>query len=238
MGLSDWYDGGRLQSFLSTLSYHSSIEHWASHWIKRIIWRGPSANPNVALTFDDGPHPEFTPRILDILAAHQAVATFFLIGRHIERQPAITERLVREGHEIANHTYSHRFLIPLPAKSVIEEVTRADGLIRSFDVDAPRWVRPPMGLASSFTLDAIQSCGFRAVVGDVYPRDPHRPGRDVIVRRVTERVRNGSIIILHDSGTTHDVDRTQTVEALPSILRLLTATGRRSMTVSQLLRTG
>ncbi len=229
------FDGGRIQSMLSHLSYHSSIEHFASRWIRRIVWRGPTGSPHVSLTFDDGPHPEYTPRLLDILARHQTKATFFLIGRHAERHATLAERIVREGHEIVNHTHRHRLLIPLSTRTVCEEIMDADTVIRSIDPGAARLMRPPMGLASSSTLDAIQSCEYRAVVGDVYPRDPHRPGTAVIVRRVLERVRNGSIIILHDGGTTPAVDRGQTVAAVEQLVPQLKQRGFVFRKLSELL---
>jgi peptidoglycan/xylan/chitin deacetylase (PgdA/CDA1 family) len=235
MGWAEYFDGGRLQWVLSELSYHSSIEHVASRWIKRVIWRGPGHEPRMALTFDDGPHPEFTPRLLEILTKLDVTATFFVIGKHVERHVSIAEAIRDRGHELANHTYTHRLLPVLSRTNIREEIEKTHDVIGSIQGRPTRWIRPPMGLATAHVLNVVEEMQYHAVVGDVYPRDPHRPGRDKIVRRILDRSRNGSIVILHDSGTTERVDRSQTLDAVATVVPRLRDRGYRFCTLSELL---
>lgn len=236
MGWADYFDGGRLQWMLSELSYRSSIEHVASRWITRVIWRGPAQEPRIALTFDDGPHPEFTPRLLDILSLFSIRATFFVIGRHVEKHPKIAEAIHDRGHELANHTYTHRLLPVLSRSDIREEIVRTHGIIEDVQGHAPSWIRPPMGLATSHVLNVFEEMCYRAVVGDVYPRDPHLPGSEKIVRRILDRSRNGSIVILHDGGTTHRVDRSQTLKAIGAVIPRLRDRGYTFCTLNELLK--
>ena len=99
----------------------------------------------------------------------------------------------------------------------------------------PVYFRPPMGLFTPTILDIIESNGLKAIIGEVYPRDPYKPGRDKIVERVIKRITPGSIIIMHDGGTWGDVDRSQTIEAVPIIIDKIRAKGYQFVTLSELL---
>ncbi len=230
--LENFFDGSVIQTVLSDLSYHASIERLGRLLIKRVVWRRHSGEPRIALTFDDGPHPVYTPQILDILKEHGATGTFFLIGRHVERFPEIARRIVREGHEIANHTYSHPLLMRLSDDQVKTEIAKTHQLLTGLNGQRPRFLRPPMGLFSKRILDLIEGQGYRALVGDVYPRDSHRPGKSKIVQRILQRGQAGSIIILHDGGNTDVVDRTQTVEAVREVIPKLKQRGFDLVTLS------
>lgn len=234
--LWNFFDGGLIQAALSDLSYHASIERLGRILIKRVVWRKHTDEKKVALTFDDGPHPIFTPQILDVLQTNKIPATFFLIGKHLSDHPDIGRRLTAEGHEAANHTYSHQLLMRLDDARIKDEIRKTHTLISQLDGQSPRFLRPPMGLFSKRVLDLIEDSGYHTVVGDVYPRDPHRPGKDKIVNRILERTNPGSIIILHDGGNTEKVDRSQTVGAIKEVIPLLKQRGFEFVTLSAMFK--
>lgn len=234
--LEYFYDGGLIQAMLSDLSYHASAERLGRILIKRVLWRNHTKEKKIALTFDDGPHPVFTPRILDILKTNMTPATFFLIGKHLSNYPAIARRIVSEGHEASNHTYSHQLLMRLDNAQIKEEILSTHALISKLNGHTSRFLRPPMGLFSKRVLDLIEGSGYHTVVGDVYPRDPHRPGKDKIVKRILARTQPGSIIILHDGGNTEKVDRSQTVEAIKEVIPLLKQRGFEFVTLSGMFK--
>lgn len=229
-----WYVGGWIQSGLSDLSHMVAIERLGKRLITRVSWNGPAFPRRVALTFDDGPHPEFTPQLLSILHAHDVKASFFLVGRHVERNARLVGAIAGAGHDLCNHTYSHPLMMTRTTAHLREEIGRTEELIRRYSGRQPVYFRPPMGLFSRRILDIVESMGYRTVIGDVYPRDPHLPGADRIVRRVLSRVRPGSIIILHDGGNIRHVDRSQTIRAVREIIPALKARGLECVTLSTL----
>lgn len=230
----EFWSGHRWQSLMGHMSHTMALERLGPFLVERILWRVATREKVVALSFDDGPHPEFTPAIIDILARHEIPATFFLVGRHVRQHPQLARRLAAGLHEIANHTYSHRILPMLSDRAVLHEIRHADDIIREMTNRTPRLLRPPMGLFSRRVMDLIEGSGYTTVIGDVYPRDPNLPGRERIHRRVMQRVRPGSIIILHDGGNTRRVDRSQTVWAVERIVQNLLTQDYHFVTISQL----
>ncbi len=220
---------------VSDFSHALALERFGPRLAQRILWRVETSERVVALSFDDGPHPQFTPAILDLLAEHQLPATFFLIGKYVRHHPEVARRLASIGHELGNHTLNHRMLPFLRAEFIRHEILQTDQIIRDATGYQPRLMRPPMGLFTRRTVNVIEACGYGTVVGDVYPRDPHLPGRDRIHRRVMARVRPGSIVILHDGGNTAHVDRSQTVWAVRHIINDLRQEGYRFVTISDLV---
>jgi peptidoglycan/xylan/chitin deacetylase (PgdA/CDA1 family) len=224
-----------LQSLLSDLSHAISLERLGPKLTDRVFWRAATDDSVVALTFDDGPQVDYTPRLLDILNQFEVSATFFLIGKHIESHFDLAQQIVRAGHEVGNHTLTHPALFRLTEEQMTYEITRTDELLRSLDGAEPRFLRPPMGLFTKRVLDIVEQLGYKTVVGDVYPRDSHLPGQEKIVRRVLSRVITGSIIILHDGGNSVQIDRTQTLAAVQEIIPQLKSRGFDFVTLSRLL---
>lgn len=216
--LSRIFDGITLQSLLGDLSHAVAPERLGPKVSERVIWRAITDEKKIALTFDDGPHPVHTPRLLDLLEKHTAPATFFLIGKNIESNFELAQRIVQSGHEIANHTFTHPLMFKLTDDEIREEIFRTDDLLRRLSNHPPKFVRPPMGLFSKRVLNIVEECGYRTVVGDVYPRDPHLPGTNRIVSRVLSRVMTGSIVIMHDGGNSNHVDRSQTIAAVRELI--------------------
>ncbi len=219
---------------LSELSHFVAIERLGPRVTERIHWRGWPNEPMIALTFDDGPHPIYTPQLLEILDRHQAQATFFLVGQNIENNLDLAHE-VAVSHEVANHTFTHPLMWRLSDQEMVVEINRTDQLLRRLNGVQPRFLRPPMGLFSRRVLDIVEQTGYQTVVGDVYPRDPHGPEKEKLVGRVLSRVRSGSIIIMHDGGNSEAVDRSQTVAAVDELIPKLRDRGFQLVTLSRLL---
>ena len=204
-------------------------------WLDRnFLCEVPTRARLVALTFDDGPDPELTPRVLEILARGGHTATFFCIGMNAVRHPEVVAAAAAAGHEIANHTYSHPPLPFVSRRRLIEEVRRADWVLASLVGRAPRHFRPPMGWATPGILRVIAEEGYRPVLGTIYPADPGAPDAATIIHRTIVRLAPGRIVILHD-GSSRGGPRERTVEALPAILAQLEARGLRGASVRELL---
>lgn len=191
--------------------------------------RGSSAYPHVVMTFDDGPHPQNTPRLLDMLRVHNIRATFYVIGSNVDRYPHIARRIVAEGHEIGNHTYTHRKLTSLSAFEVRQEMQRTqDAIIRATGVK-PRTMRPPYGaLRTDQRVTVMREFGYPTILWSVDPRDWQRPGSSVVTSRILAGAENGAIILAHDLHA-------PTVTAMPATFNGLLSRGYKFVTVSQLL---
>ena len=216
------------------ISHALGLERLGPRLTSRVLWRVETAERVLAISFDDGPHPAYTPAILNLLERHGIRATFFLIGRYVSKHQRLAQRITAGNHEIGNHTFNHRILPFLSDAMVRQEIDQAEAVIRRTTGKRPRLIRPPMGLFTKRTVDTIEACGYGTVIGDVYPRDPHLPGQKKILERVMTRVRPGSIIILHDGGNTKHVDRSQTVWAVQRIIERLRQEGYRFLTISEL----
>jgi chitin deacetylase len=185
------------------------------------------ADKCVALTFDDGPWPDSTTRILTILKEHDARATFFMIGMQIRQYPKLAEAVKEAGHAIGNHSWSHR----LKPEDAGAEVERADSAIRDVLGLKPTLFRPPFGNLTNGTVAKAKHADEAVLIWSVDTYDWKRPGAAVIAGRATRGTRPGGIVLLHDGGG----DRRQTVAALPRILKDLKRRGYRFVTVPELL---
>ena len=181
-----------------------------------------------ALTFDDGPNPEATPRILDALAESGTTATFFLLGRHVERWPEIARRVAADGHVIGNHGWHHRKLHTRGPASVRQDLELGTAAIRGATGVRPTVFRAPHGFRSPWVTSIARSLGQRTIGWSLGVWDTARPGAAEIVRRTVNGTRPGSILLLHD-GDGYDAlgDRTQTADAVPRIVAGLTGQGYR-----------
>ena len=194
----------------------------------------------VALTFDDGPDPEWTPKILDILKAAKVKAAFFLVGVNAERYPNLVRRIVDEGHEIGNHTYYHPNLALCWPEHVRLELNATQLLIQTLTGRGTTLFRPPYAadtqparLADLMPLQIAQDQNYLVVLENIDPQDWAKPGADVILQRIKQQRHDGNIILLHDAGG----DRSQTVEALPRIIEYLQARNDTIVPLSKLLNT-
>ncbi|HEV7388689.1 MAG TPA: polysaccharide deacetylase family protein [Gemmatimonadaceae bacterium] len=180
----------------------------------------------VALTFDDGPNPDATPRILDTLAEKGVRATFFVLGSHAERWPELVRRISHEGHQLGNHGYFHRKLQFKSPFYVSRDIRLGIRAIKRAGAPAPKYFRAPHGFRSPWTTPIAASYGERTIGWSLGVWDSDRPGVDEIVKRTLEGVSPGSIVLLHDGdGYNPDGDRMQTAAALPLIIDRLKEEG-------------
>lgn len=197
---------------------------------KSVYTRCETAHPLLAITFDDGPDPVLTPRLLDVLKERGVKATFFLVGRNVAAFPAIVKRMVEEGHEVANHSWSHPLLTQLGAQGVESQLRRAhDAIVKACGV-APLLYRPPYGAVGMSQRARIEKAfGYPAILWDVDPLDWQKPRlAQKVYDRVLAQARPGSIILCHDIHET-------TVAAMPVVLNDLKARGYAFATVTQLI---
>ncbi len=181
-----------------------------------------SAEPGgvVYLTFDDGPHPTYTPQVLDILARRGARATFFVLGSLAEARPELMARIVAEGHTVANHAWNHENLAGLPRSSFDDTIGRTQAVLAE---RATPCLRPPYGSIDAFTREWAASAGLDLVLWTVDTNDWRRPGAQVIADRIVRGATDEAIVLMHDGGG----NRTQTVEGLELALDRLSGRGLR-----------
>jgi peptidoglycan/xylan/chitin deacetylase (PgdA/CDA1 family) len=197
-----------------------------------VLTRLPGEENVVSLTFDDGPNPRATPRILDVLRREGVRATFFVLGRHAERWPELVRRATLDGHQLGNHGYFHRKLHRRSPGYVRDDLTRGtEQIVRASGV-RPRHFRAPHGFRSPWVTPIAASLGQRTVGWSLGVWDSARPGANVIADRALSGMHAGSILLLHDGdGYDPDGDRLQTAEALPAILDGLRGRGFRFTTL-------
>ena len=204
------------------------------------VSRGMPAG-RIALTFDDGPDPEWTPKVLDVLRRYHAHATFFVVGARVDEHPELVRRILAEGHELGSHTFTHADIAALPGWRRDLELGLTRNAIAGATGRRPSLFRPPFSsVPSSLTegdvtaLRAAARSGQVAVLADRDTNDWRRPGTDAVVAAATpERPGAGAVVLMHDGGG----DRSQTVAALDRLLPDLTRQGYRFTTVSEGLGT-
>lgn len=189
-----------------------------------------SATKKVALTFNDGPFPGSTPRIIDILRAHEVTATFFTVGSFLEAQPALGQRIVEEGHHLANHSYSHTSFEHLSKEAIMEEIDKTQAVIARFKKGSPRFFRPPYGHVSQELKDAVRQCEMEMVLwSHLGIKDyPEPKNHQAWVNALVKQCHDGSILLLHDGPSF-------TIEVLPRLLEALRAKGFDVVPLSQVV---
>ncbi|MBQ1042599.1 polysaccharide deacetylase family protein [Micromonospora sp. C32] len=199
----------------------------------QVLWGVRTDEPLVALTFDDGPRPQWTPMVLDTLAEHRVPATFFLVGERARRHaPLVRGRM--DGHEVGNHSWAHRDLARMDAATVYDDLRRSHDAIAAATGSPPRLLRPPWGHLGGAVLYASARLDYRLVLWTlqmVESEFPHDPAGHA--RRIVAEVRPGTIVLGHDVG---DDRRLVALRGLPDMIDGLRARGYTFVTVSELLR--
>ncbi|MBC7978014.1 MAG: polysaccharide deacetylase family protein [Myxococcales bacterium] len=198
-------------------------------WIMGTDSHGDRDRPRIALTFDDGPHPVHTATLLDALAELAVPATFFVVGRDVDANPALVARMARDGHELGNHTYRHRYLPLARSRSVEHELRATDqAIVRAAGV-VPQIARPPWGGRSPRNVRVFQRLRKRLVLWDVNSFDWKGKPADEVVERVLDRARGGSIILMHEAREGGET----TIAAVRLLVPALRARGFELVTVSR-----
>ncbi len=226
---------------------YQALEEPGNQIFGKTVVRGAPSVREVALTYDDGPNPPYTDRILDVLHAERVPATFFVVGRAAVAYPATIRRIVRDGHTLGNHTWDHPHLIVQTRRMMRTELDRTDAAIAKITGQHTTLMRPPFGIRDFAVINEAHKLGYRVVMWSVpLPRDWEQPGDATIARRVTQYVTDGSIIVLHDGNrgwlcgrdrrmTPRDCDRSQDVAATRQIVDTLRGRGYRFVTIPQLM---
>jgi peptidoglycan/xylan/chitin deacetylase (PgdA/CDA1 family) len=219
--------------------YHAQVP--TSQLYGATIARNPSAGRRVALTYDDGPNPRYTPQLLELFASHGVHATFFQIGKWVEREPALAREVQDAGHAIGNHTFTHPTLALCSGERVTEELRRCraashDAGVRYAEVDGAALMRCPWGRRRPGTLRAVRAAGYVPVQWSI-------TGWDWQERRTAENIaehgfkaKDGDVILLHDGVHTEpQADRSRSVAATRMILERLGAEGYEFVTIPELV---
>jgi peptidoglycan-N-acetylglucosamine deacetylase len=202
------------------------------HAQNRLLFNGNTSLPEIALTFDDGPNPYYTPLILNILKKYNVKATFFCIGRQVAAYPALVKQEYMAGHIIGNHSWSHPDMALLSPANINLQLESTSNAIQEATGVRPIYFRPPYGIMSVPVLTQAYHLGLTTIIWNDEARDWQLPGMSVIVERVFWLARNGAIILLHDGGG----NRSQTAAALPYIIKGLRARGFQLVTIAQMMQ--
>lgn len=199
------------------------VARWS--WGLPILTRLSRKERVVALTFDDGPSPETTPHVLNILREFGVHATFFVLGEAVDRSPGLLRQIVADGHTLGVHAYRHRPFALLPLREISAEIRRTQEAVGRACPDAALspWVRPPYGFKSLAALRAIRRAGCRFAAWSLDSRDYRERNPSRLVQNVLGHLQSGAVILLHDGP-----ENSPTVLALPSILRALKDEGWRA----------
>jgi peptidoglycan/xylan/chitin deacetylase (PgdA/CDA1 family) len=188
-----------------------------------------TGDSHIAMTFDDGPHAVNSPRLIDIAAERQIRLTFFIQGKCAEANPDLVRRAANDGHEIANHTWSHPNLSKLSIDEVRTELLRTDQIIDKISGTRPRAMRPPYGELTPSQQEWIEAeFGYKIILWSVDPRDWQDPGAEAVASRILSETRPGSIILSHESISS-------TIDAMPQVFDTLIEKGFKFVTVSEII---
>lgn len=214
-----WFFTTAFGSWFIRMNYHVQSLHSNSDIIENYI----------AITFDDGPHPEFTPKVLQLLDAHNAKATFFLIGKHCEMHPALVKQIVHEGHTIANHTYSHAKNIGFfSTEKMRADLQKTNTIIKKQTNLKLRLFRPAFGVTNPRIARALKRLNLQSIGWNQRSFDTTQLKEDVVFDRITKNLKKGDIILLHDTSS-------KSVAVLERLLLFLQTKKMQSVTVDQLL---
>lgn len=206
-----------------------------SQFIGKSYWRGNRNEKKIALTFDDGPYEPYTSQILEILKRYNILATFFLIGKNIERYPEAVKRIQEQGHEIGNHTYIHRRFFYTLFPAIRDDINRCQNLIRNITGINTNLFRQPLGFRNPSIVKMVEDLNMHMIGWTFRTYDGTDQNPERIIKRALDNVSNGAIIVMHDGCDKENRKKDGTVEALPVILERLIKDGYKFVKVSELL---
>jgi peptidoglycan/xylan/chitin deacetylase (PgdA/CDA1 family) len=201
-------------------------------WYGRTFTGLARGTRQIALTYDDGPNDPHTLRLLEVLARHSVQATFFLIGRYVQQSPEIVREIVKAGHVVGNHTFTHPLLIFKSAAEIRKELSDCRRALQDAIGEHSNLFRPPFGGRRPAALRIVRELGLEPVMWNVTGYDWNAPPAAVIERKVSNQIRGGNVILLHDGGHKQmGADRSQTVLATDHLITRYKAEGYEFVTV-------
>lgn len=198
------------------------------------FYQGSKYKKQVALTFDDGPDNNYTPKILDILEKEHIKATFFVVGTMAKRYPSSLKRIYDDGHIVANHSWNHPILSKMPVPAVLKQIEDTNNVVTSVIGKTPLLVRPPYGALNKNLESAIGNKGYKLIYWNVDTLDWNNQTADKIVATVKKEMKPGSIILQHSAGAESIQD---TVDALPKLIAFLRDQNYEFVTIDDMLHT-
>lgn len=198
----------------------------------RFLYTGNRYLPEIALTFDDGPNPYYTPKILAVLRQYKVKATFFCVGRQVAHYPNLVKQEYADGNLVGNHSWSHPDLALLTNDEIDSQINLTSNVIQQVIGVKPAFFRPPYGIVNARVLSKANLLGLTTIIWNDEARDWATPGTSVIASRILNLAGDGAIILMHDGGG----DRSQTIAALPTIITTLRLRGYQFVTLQQMLK--
>jgi peptidoglycan/xylan/chitin deacetylase (PgdA/CDA1 family) len=215
-------------SYISIVAY-GSFTMSCNFYLKSFTGNKKQIEKVIALTFDDGPHPEFTPLILQLLKSHKAIATFFCIGNEVDKHPDILQKIKEGGHSIGNHSYSHSTTIDFKrTKYWIDEIEETDSAIKKAIGEDVMLFRPPYGVTTPHLANAITFTKHKVIGWSIRSFDKGIKDPDQILQRIKKQVKPGGIILLHDTHVNAPL-------VLEHLLLFLQQQGYITVSINQLL---
>jgi peptidoglycan/xylan/chitin deacetylase (PgdA/CDA1 family) len=203
------------------------------------IRKGTDVNKQIALTFDDGPHPYITPKILEVLERYCVKASFFVVGDQLEKFPNITRQAYQLGHTIGNHTYSHRSLLFAGRGTALAEIRNCDKIITQIIGERAYLFRPPFGLCNLTSYSVARQLGYKVVYWSIDPKDWESKKPATILEHLIAQIHSGAIVLFHDNNRAEiSKERTATIVALELAIPILQSYGYDIVSLDKLLQLG
>jgi len=217
---------------------YQAMAPWAQGFGRTFV-SGARGSKHIALTYDDGPNDPHTLRLMEVLARHDVRATFFLIGRYVQQRPDIVRDLVKAGHVVGNHTFTHPHLIVSPAVETRNQLEACQRAVEEVTGAAPRLFRPPFGGRRPATLRIVRSLAMEPVMWNVTSWDWKMPPAEKIVQTCARQMRGGDVILMHDgSHIAMGADRSQTVIATDRLIERYQGDGYQFSTIPPMMGMG
>ena len=221
-------------ALLGAVGYQSMAP--TGQWYGRTFIGLPRGSKQIALTYDDGPNDPHTLRLLEVLARHDVPATFFFIGRYVQRRPQVVRDVAGARHAIGNHTFTHPHLVVSPAIETRNQLEECQRALEDAAGEAPRLFRPPFGGRRPVTLRIARSLGLEPVLWNVTGWDWKNPPAEKIVENCVRQIRGGDVVLLHDgSHRALGADRSQTVVATERLIERYKSEGYEFVTIPQMM---
>ena len=226
-GISIWWYVGLIFLYIFTVLFYSW--YFRGNFFLKAIHQNLETNQNhIAITFDDGPHPEFTSKVLDLLKNYNQKATFFLIGKNAVNNLEIVKRVVAEGHVIGNHSYSHsRNMGFFSAKKIASELQQTTNLLLKQTSKQTNLFRPPFGVTNPNIASALEATGMRCIGWNIRSLDTMKISEEKVYLRITKNLKAGDVILLHDTSE-------KTVRVLERLLVYIQKEKLESVTIDEL----